>query len=363
MEETKNCLCCGENKLNDEFNFKMPRDKITGKRILGIRRDICIICEFIRNKIVPSEKECNKCLIIKNIRDFNVLAKKKKVMKDECKTCEEKEKLSKIEIQSKRRKNASYKGTGDLVKVFFRKCRDCTIYHPVSEFRVTKKIYYDSYCFVCQQIRTKIDYDKNGKAQTLKHKKKAAIRGKKIYKKNREKVLAKQKERIKNNPNRQYEIYRKNYEKNRTAIILRTGISARIRRQINKNGDSFENHINYTMNKYQIHLQKLFEPWMNFDNMGVYTLNSWKDNDQSTWVWHVDHIIPHSFWKYKEMDEAKFKMCWSLKNLRPLLGKQNVCDGNQRKISIEFLTELCQKYNGDLNELLAMAEEWNAKLD
>ena len=45
---------------------------------------------------------------------------------------------------------------------------------------------------------------------------------------------------------------------------------------------------------------------------------TWNDNDQSTWTWNIDHIIPQSTLPYTSMDDEIFKKCWALENLRPL---------------------------------------------
>jgi hypothetical protein len=62
---------------------------------------------------------------------------------------------------------------------------------------------------------------------------------------------------------------------------------------------------------------------MNWDNYGVYRKAIWDDNDQSTWTWQIDHIIPQSKLKYSSVKEDNFKKCWALDNLRPLSSKEN----------------------------------------
>ena len=66
---------------------------------------------------------------------------------------------------------------------------------------------------------------------------------------------------------------------------------------------------------------------MTWNNWGVYLSKTWKDDDQSTWKWNVDHIIPQSMLPFTSITDENFKKCWSLKNLRPLNAKQNVLDG------------------------------------
>ena len=40
--------------------------------------------------------------------------------------------------------------------------------------------------------------------------------------------------------------------------------------------------------------------------------------------WHIGHIIPKVFFKYKSTDDIEFKYCWSLDNLQPLWAKDNL---------------------------------------
>lgn len=69
---------------------------------------------------------------------------------------------------------------------------------------------------------------------------------------------------------------------------------------------------------------------MSWNNYGAYRRSVWDDNDPSTWTWQIDHIIPQSDLPYQSMEDEKFKICWSLTNLRPYSSKQNLLDGVQR---------------------------------
>ena len=66
---------------------------------------------------------------------------------------------------------------------------------------------------------------------------------------------------------------------------------------------------------------------MNWNNRGIYKVNTWQDNDVSTWKWNIDHIIPQSCLPYTSMEDDNFKKCWALENLRPYSAKLNVLDG------------------------------------
>jgi len=65
-------------------------------------------------------------------------------------------------------------------------------------------------------------------------------------------------------------------------------------------------------------------------NWGIYSPDTWDDNDSTTWTWNIDHIIPHSTFKYISMEDQSFKECWSLTNLRPYSAKQNILDKDNR---------------------------------
>lgn len=116
---------------------------------------------------------------------------------------------------------------------------------------------------------------------------------------------------------------------------LKNIISSSINKILFKNGFSILQYLPYTIQQLKDHLQSLFEPWMTWENHGVYRISSWKDDDSSTWKWHIDHIIPHASFNYSSMEDQSFKDCWSLNNLRPYSAKQNQIDGARKnKIDI-----------------------------
>lgn len=82
--------------------------------------------------------------------------------------------------------------------------------------------------------------------------------------------------------------------------------------------------------KLRSHLENLFEPWMNWNNQGKFNPKIWKDDDESTWTWQIDHIVPQSKLPFSSMEDENFNKCWSIENLRPLSAKQNILDGNRR---------------------------------
>jgi hypothetical protein len=121
--------------------------------------------------------------------------------------------------------------------------------------------------------------------------------------------------------------------KNDPAFKLRSVISASIRSalkrlKVSKNGKSFTKYITYSVDELKAYLEQQFESWMTWNNYGMYNVKTWDDNDQSTWTWNIDHIIPQSKLLYTSMADDNFKKCWALENLRPLSAKQNLLKSN-----------------------------------
>jgi len=97
-----------------------------------------------------------------------------------------------------------------------------------------------------------------------------------------------------------------------------------------KDGKSISKYLPYTIQELKTHLEQQFEPWMSWDNQGKYDPKIWDDNNQATWMWNIDHIIPQSKLTYTSLNEYNFQKTWALSNLRPLSAKQNIIDGNRR---------------------------------
>jgi len=80
-------------------------------------------------------------------------------------------------------------------------------------------------------------------------------------------------------------------------------------RKAHKNGKSWKGLLGYSIEDLFSHLAKNFRDGMSWDNYGK--------------VWHIDHIIPKSFFIYESYESEQFKQCWSLDNLQPLLVEEN----------------------------------------
>jgi hypothetical protein len=161
----------------------------------------------------------------------------------------------------------------------------------------------------------------------------------KLYKKNNLEKISKYKREYFLQNKDQINEYHREYDKNRKisdiSFKLRRNLSKYIsiglkKRNLHKNSKSIMSVLPYSISELKIHIEKQFEPWMIWENQGSYDKNTWNDNDQTTWTWQVDHIIPHSTFKYLSMEDEEFTKCWSLENLRPYPSKQNLLDGALR---------------------------------
>jgi hypothetical protein len=161
---------------------------------------------------------------------------------------------------------------------------------------------------------------------------------------NKEEVKEYQKEYYNNNKEA-IVVYQKQYRKDRIKkdpeYRLKRIVSNAIYKGLkynssSKDGASIWHYLPYSPQELKSHLEKQFltsgNEWMTWYNHGAYKLNIWNDNNPITWTWHIDHIIPHSFFKYTSMTDLAFQDCWALQNLRPYSAKQNVIDNNRREV-------------------------------
>lgn len=105
---------------------------------------------------------------------------------------------------------------------------------------------------------------------------------------------------------------RARYEKNK----VNWNFSRRMRLALNgiKEGQSWENLVEYDLIDLKKHLEKGFQPGMNWENYGE---------------WHIDHIKPITAFDITSIECEDFKKCWSLENLQPLWAEENMSKGNR----------------------------------
>ena len=72
--------------------------------------------------------------------------------------------------------------------------------------------------------------------------------------------------------------------------------------------------LKYTPNELINHLELQFKDDMSWDNYGI---------------WHVDHKLPITNFNISEMGDEEFMRCWSLDNLQPMWGIENIKKSNK----------------------------------
>jgi ribosomal protein S27E len=91
-------------------------------------------------------------------------------------------------------------------------------------------------------------------------------------------------------------------------------------RNLSKMGQSTFDILGYTFEDLVKHIESQFEPWMTWENNGIY--NPGKK------TWQIDHIIPDSYFKYESIYDEDFSKSWALGNLRPLEAFENIIKGD-----------------------------------
>ena len=240
-------------------------------------------------------------------------------------------------------------------------CINCGIkpieYFPVASIR-EGKTYYRNMCHKCFLEKRK-EYRKQNVHQGINYRKnnteKISEYNKEYYEENKEqcsewnkknhikykeegRTLQYSRNYIKNNRDKVNDMARQFMARKRKESLsfkINCDISRSIRSVLKKNngskdGNSSKSYLPFTFDELKEHLEKQFEPWMTWENRGSYNIETWDDNDPSTWTWQLDHIIPQSKLPYTNMEDDNFKKCWLLNNLRPLSAKINIKEGNRR---------------------------------
>lgn len=86
-----------------------------------------------------------------------------------------------------------------------------------------------------------------------------------------------------------------------------------------KAGRSWEKIVGFTKDELAAHLERQFSRGMSWKNYGE---------------WHIDHIRPISSFNYSSENDAEFRACWSLANLRPLWALENLSKNARRDVLI-----------------------------
>jgi len=120
---------------------------------------------------------------------------------------------------------------------------------------------------------------------------------------------------------------RREYNKKRKKqprVKIYNSVSSLIRDRLQQRGSgkngrsSFGNILPYTLDDLMFHLEFLFEPKMTWENHG-------NGNER----WNIDHVIPDSWFNYKNVDDNEFQKSWALNNLQPMWFNQNMKKNNK----------------------------------
>jgi len=108
---------------------------------------------------------------------------------------------------------------------------------------------------------------------------------------------------------------KKNKIYNSISASIRTRLN---RRKSGKKGKStFKDILPYTVDELMFSLESLFEPGMSWENHGF------GDNK-----WHIDHVVPDSWFEYTNIEDEGFKNSWALENLQPMWQTENLMKNN-----------------------------------
>jgi hypothetical protein len=115
---------------------------------------------------------------------------------------------------------------------------------------------------------------------------------------------------------------KREYERNRKAndplykLIsnFRTAIYQVLKENRVDKNQSYFDVLQYTPEQLIVHLEKQFTEGITWENYGE---------------WHVDHKQPISSFNIQEMGDSEFMKCWSLENLQPMWGEENIRKSNK----------------------------------
>jgi hypothetical protein len=114
---------------------------------------------------------------------------------------------------------------------------------------------------------------------------------------------------------RNYEKYRKSTDPIYKLISnFRTAIYIVLKENKLDKYSNYFNMVGYSALDLKEHLEKQFIDGMTWENYGE---------------WHIDHIKPISLFVFESVDDKEFKECWSLNNLQPMWGVENIKKSNK----------------------------------
>lgn len=293
-----------------------------------------------------SSKKCNKCNLVKLYEEFSKQSSRKDGRRSYCKECIKdisvNRSIKEIELFREKRKEYNIKNA-EKKRAYQKKYRK----ENIEVVSIKEKAY---------KIKNKDKVRVYKKEYAHKNAAKIKSSYREYYKKNNKKLKAYQRDYFKGNKNYVLSRNKKYYLKNKAKIMqvaktynrnrrltniyykLRMNMSCAIWHGLRKNklGKGWQTLVPYTIKELMTHLESNFTTGMTWENYG-------KSG------WHVDHIIPQSYFKYDSYTHPAFKACWDLNNLQPLWAKDNISKSNRIKITPK-IKKLLKLVNGGVTD-------------
>jgi hypothetical protein len=307
----KKCSSCKEQKSSDAYSkSKLAKDGLANQ---------CKVCakecaKEWREKnrydgILITEKNCSTCEKIKNTDCFYKDKSRKDGFANKCKDC-----IKQYRIEN-RETLCVYAMKQNLMlsnkeKVFVdgKTCSNCKEYRTRDKFWKSKH-YIDGLYGCCIDCKKRIESSEHRKLTRCKN-------ARDWYLNNKDYALeyAREWDKNKRNTNHAYRLRRNVMHAINNKLKNKAFNSTSLTKAIFK-------HLNYTEEQLKLHLESLFEPWMNWGNWGKYNPNKK--------TWQIDHIIPQSKLPFSDFNDENFQKCWALSNLRPLETIANIKKGDR----------------------------------
>jgi len=163
----------------------------------------------------------------------------------------------------------------------------------------------------------KAEQNKHNKLWREKNKEKVIAKQREYYHKNRDSINAKRRARYKGNPEaRKRNVTRvTNYRDSNITYRINCYISSAVRGSVkDKYRSKVFDLLGYSLNQLMAHLESQFQEGMTWENHGE---------------WHIDHIRPVCSFNFESKNDKEFKECWALSNLRPLWAIDNLRKGGK----------------------------------